>query len=209
MTPNFYFPCAIYSAEKPEFLNSVKLVAEEYLIKARQKEKNEFYPVAMTDNFYADPRLVEFATYVGQSAWHMLDDQGYDMDNLTTSFTEMWCQEHFKYSLMEQHVHSNGSQITGFYFIDCPENSSKVLFHDPKAGKVQIGLPEKNAHNATFASNIINFAVEPGTLLLTNSWLPHSFTRHGSEEPVRFIHFNLIVTQNPMICSAQPQIEII
>jgi uncharacterized protein (TIGR02466 family) len=209
MTPNFYFPCAVYSDLKPEFLSFVKPVVEEYLIQARQKQAHELYPVAMTDNFYADPRLVEFATYVGQSAWHMLDDQGYAMDNLTTSFTEMWCQEHSKYSLMEQHIHANGSQITGFYFIDCPENSSKVLFHDLKAGKVQIGLPEKNVDDATFASNIINFAVEPGTVLLSNSWLPHSFTRHNSEDPIRFIHFNLTVTQNPMACSVQPQVEII
>jgi uncharacterized protein (TIGR02466 family) len=208
---NFYFPCAIHYEEKTEFLNIVKPLVYEYIQKAKalQSQKSEIYPVEMTENFYSDPRLADFATYVGQSAWHMLDEQGYAMDNLLTSFTEMWAQEHFKYSGMDQHIHNNGAQVSGFYFIDCPDGCSNVLFYDPKAAKVQINLPEKNPNDATFASNIINFKPEPGLLLLTNSWFPHSFTRNASDKPMTFVHFNLTVYNNPNLNGNKPQVEII
>jgi hypothetical protein len=43
------------------------------------------------------------------------------------------------------------------------------------------------------ASNMINFLPEPGMLLFTNSWLPHSFGRHAADKPIKFVHFNLSI----------------
>jgi hypothetical protein len=45
--------------------------------------------------------------------------------------------------------------------------------------------------DVTYGSNIVSFAPEPGVMFLTNAWVPHSFTRNGSDKPVRFIHFNI------------------
>jgi hypothetical protein len=87
--------------------------------------------------------------------------------------------------------------MIGFYFLNAPENCSKVLFHDPRAGKVQTNLPERDPSQATFGSNIIHFPPEPGMLMLANSWLPHSFSRHASNEPLMFVHFNLGVQFQP------------
>ena len=105
----------------------------------------------------------------------------------------MWTQEHYKHSSMEQHVHGYGAQIVGFYFLEVPEGSSRVIFHDPRAGKVQNDLPERDPNNASIASRMINFEPKPGLLMLTNSWLAHSFTRHASDKPIKFVHFNLNV----------------
>jgi hypothetical protein len=33
-------------------------------------------------------------------------------------------------------------------------------------------------------------------LILTNAWLPHSFTRNNSDKPMRFVHMNLSVALN-------------
>lgn len=199
-----YFPSIVYSVRKPEFLEAVKTVSDEYLAKRKeeQKEINDIYPVVMTDNFYDDPRVEEFSKYVGQTAWNILQGQGYAMDQFSTQFTEMWTQEHHKHSLMEQHIHGYGSQIIGFYFLETPENCSRVVFHDPKAGKVQINLPESNPSNATPASNMINFVPEPGMFLFTNSWLPHSFGRHAADKPIKFVHFNLTIQQSKQISIA-------
>jgi hypothetical protein len=49
--------------------------------------------------------------------------------------------------------------------------------------------------DVTHASTMINFVPKEGQLMLTNSWLPHSFTRNESKKPIRFIHFNVVVSQ--------------
>lgn len=189
----YYFCSAIYTVEKPEFLDMVSEVSEEYLQKARPNQQDEIYPHVMTDSYFSDSRLSDFTNFVGETAWNILNDQGYNMQNKNVVFTEMWTQEHRKYSLMEQHTHGYGSQIIGFYFLDVPENSSKVIFHDPRPGKIQAEIDEFDFSNATLASRMINFEPKPGLLMLTNSWLPHSFTRNASETPMKFVHFNLNV----------------
>jgi hypothetical protein len=211
MNTLFYFPVVIYSTKAPQFLDTAKEVVNEALaIKKKEiKKLNEIYPLVMTGNLNSDPRMLDMANFIAQAAWDILDGQGYAMQNFKTYFTEFWCQEHHKHSAMEQHVHGYGSQIVGFYFIDVPKDSSRVLFHDPKAGKVQLNLPEKDMSQATAASNMINFEPEPGMCMFTNSWLAHSFTRHAASKPMRFIHFNVSVQPvAPTACSTS-DVEVI
>jgi hypothetical protein len=154
--------------------------------------------------------MLDVSNFIAQAAWDILDSQGYAMQHFSTYFTEFWCQEHHKHSAMEQHVHGYGSQIVGFYFIDVPKDSSRVLFHDPKAGKVQLNLPEKDMSLATVASNVINFVPEAGTVMFANAWLAHSFTRHAASKPMRFIHFNVSVQQAaPTVCPVPTDVEVI
>jgi hypothetical protein len=30
-------------------------------------------------------------------------------------------------------------------------------------------------------------------MIFANAWLPHGFTRHGSDKPIKFVHFNINV----------------
>lgn len=194
MQANFFFPCPVYTIERPDFLPSVSKVSEESLEESRKLQQiNDIYPVLMSNNFFADPRIASFSQFVADTAWNILQEQGYAMQGLQTHFMEMWTQEHHKMSGMEQHVHMFGSQIVGFYFLEVPEDSSRVVFHDPRPGKVQINLPEQDQSVATVASHMINFQPRPGFLIFANAWLPHSFTRHGSDKPLKFVHFNLTV----------------
>jgi len=194
MQANFFFPCPVYTIERPDFLPSVSKVSEESLEESRKLQQiNDIYPVLMSNNFFADPRIASFSQFVADTAWNILQEQGYAMQGLQTHFMEMWTQEHHKMSGMEQHVHMFGSQIVGFYFLEVPEDSSRVVFHDPRPGKVQINLPEQDQSVATVASHMINFQPKPGLLIFANAWLPHSFTRHGSDKPLKFVHFNLTV----------------
>lgn len=188
----YYFPSSISIANKPEFLESVNTVSEEALKRVPQ-EVHELFPMHHTENYVSDPRLTEFNTFVGQSGWKVLQSQGYDMNMFDVIIDAMWTQEHYKHSLMEQHVHGAGAQLVGFYFLETPENCSRAMFHDPRGGKVQINLPEADESIATPASNTINFLPEPGMMIISNAWLPHSFGRHGSEKPLKFVHFNLSV----------------
>ena len=191
-----YFPSSVYVVKKPEFVAIAEAVSDEYILKAKKKDEiDEIYPVVMTENMFADPRMKGLAEYIGATAWNILESQGYDMEGVSVYFTEMWCQEHHKHSLMEQHIHGFGSQLVGFYFLDCPPDSSRLVFHDPRSGKVQVGMRESNLNQVTFASNAVNYAPEPGMLIFANSWLPHSFGRHVSKKPLKFIHFNISISE--------------
>jgi len=196
-----YFPSIVYVIERPDFLEVVQSVSNENLdIQRKKQDLNEIYPVLMTESYFTDPRLKDFSEFIGSTAWNILNDQGYNMQNFNTTFIEMWTQEHHKHSAMDQHIHGYGSQMVGFYFLETPENCSKVVFHDPRASKTPIDLPEQDSNIATFASKMINFNPKPGMLMFANAWLAHSFTRHASELPIKFVHFNLGVqySENPV-----------
>jgi hypothetical protein len=202
----YYFPSAIYEAHLPQFLDSVKLVADETIEKNKSNiELDELYPVFMSENIYADSRIFEFSKTIAQLGWDILSSQGYAMENLEVNYGEMWMQEHHKTSGMVQHIHGNGCQLVGFYFLETPENSSKLVFHDSRAGKNQINLPQKNVDEVTLASEMINFSPKSGFLYISNSWIPHSFTKHGNEKPLKFIHINLY-TKNIPVCNNKPEI---
>jgi len=208
----FHFPCPIYLIERPDFLESVNVVSEESLsVQRKEQGVNEIYPVLMSNNYFADSRIAGFSDFVGSTAWNILAEQGYSMQDKTVLFTEMWTQEHYKHSSMEQHTHGHGSQIVGFYFLETPDDCSRVVFHDPRMGKALIDLPEGDPNNATIASKMINFQPKPGLMIFSNAWLAHSFTRHASDKPIKFVHFNLTVQQAAPInhCKPLPPAEVI
>lgn len=205
-----HFPCPIYLIERPDFLEVVNTVSEEALEVAKKAQQlDEIYPVYMTGSYFGDPRMAGFSEFVGATAWNILNEQGYAMQNMAVQFTEMWTQEHHKHSAMDAHVHGFGSQIVGFYFLETPEDGSRVCFHDPRAAKVQIDLPEQDVNTATPASKMINITPKPGMMVFANSWLMHSFTRHAAELPIKFVHFNLNVIHQPQACAIPPAAEIV
>jgi uncharacterized protein (TIGR02466 family) len=164
----------------------------------------------MSQSYFNDPRIADFSKFVAQTAWDILKDQGYNMENKQTFFTEMWTQEHSKHSLMEQHTHKFGAQIVGFYFLDTPEGCSRLVIHDPRPAKTIVGLDETNMTMATEASDMINFEPKPGMIVFTNGWLPHSFGRHAGKKPIKFVHFNLSVQFAPQTaCPIAPAAEVI
>jgi uncharacterized protein (TIGR02466 family) len=206
----YHFPCPIYIIERPDFLEVVNTVSEEGLAESRKTQSlNEIYPLYMTGNYFGDPRMAGFTEFVGATAWNILNEQGYAMQDKAVQFTEMWTQEHHKHSAMDAHVHGFGSQIVGFYFLETPEDGSRVCFHDPRAAKVQIDLPEQDMNMATPASKMINFTPKPGMMIFANSWLSHSFTRHAADKPIKFVHFNLTVISQPQACDLPPAAEIV
>ena len=206
----YHFPCPIYVIERPDFLETVNQVSEEALGEARKTQSlNELYPLYMTSNYFGDPRMAGFSEFVGSTAWNILNEQGYAVQDIGVQFTEMWTQEHYKHSAMDAHVHGFGSQIVGFYFLETPENCSRVVFHDPRAAKMQIDLPEQDMNMATPASKAINFTPKPGMMIFANSWLAHSFTRHAAEQPIKLVHFNLTVISAPRQSCPAPAAEVI
>lgn len=187
-----YFPSSVYILDKPEFLDLVKQVSQEYVEDYRKNLKvDELYPMIQTRPFANDKRLNEFVNYIAQTGWNILSEQGFAMDNKQTTVTEMWTHSYLKYGSMEQHVHPVGSYITGFYVIETPKKCSEIVLFDPRPGKVQCSIGVKFEGSLKEGHDRVYFTPKPGMMFFSNSWLPHGFTRNGSDSPFSFVHFNI------------------
>lgn len=197
LTVKACFPSTVYIIDKPEFLNEVAPIVDEYINNTKLSGNcSELNPIYESKTMHQDLRLVLFSEYILDTALSILRKQGYNVNGKLTRFDLMWSQHYEKTGGMEQHIHSNNVQLVGFYFVDCPQNVSRLVLYDPRAGKKQINLPEASFNDSNSASDMVLFEPKQGMMMFINSWLPHSFTRHGSEKPFKFIHFNICVDQN-------------
>jgi hypothetical protein len=195
----------VYWIEKPEYLDVARKVTDEYLDKSRKekKESNPIYPAYMTDHM-DHPDLYPMMDYINRTGYDILESQGFDMNGWNIICKEFWCQEHEKYSGHEEHVHGFGNQLTGMYFLDVPDGSCQFVVYDPRPAKRQINMYEKDPTALTNASIIAYYTPQPGTLYLTNSWLPHGFTRNSNDKSFKFIHFNLGVGRIENYTQSEP-----
>ena len=187
----YYFSSPVYKIKLERYLQLLKDVSEQY--DEHDLEIDEIYPIKQSKSFELDKSISDFVKDVSQTGWNILGAQGYDMDNLKVYVGELWSQTHHKYSSMDVHTHGYGSQLSAFYILDCNEDSPKLCIHDPRPTKTQVELPEKFSTDVKFSTRVIEFDLEPGLLFITNSWLPHSFTRNRSDEPFKIIHINMFV----------------
>ena len=193
-----YFITPIYHISKPEFLTQLQAVSDR-LLAEHEKEfpvLNPIYPVRQTTSILPEPTLKEFFDFVGGTAWNAMNSEGYAMNQFSLIFQEMWIQEHHKHSGHDEHVHPYGSQLIGFYFLDTPPESGRLVMHDPRPAKRQINLPEQNMAMATDASTAINFEPKAGDLYFAPSWVPHSISKHGGDTPLRLVHITMGVIPN-------------
>lgn len=204
LVQNVYFGSSVYTVKAPQFLEAVRAVSAEALAVSRPPKKNKLYPSVMTVPYGNDPRIAEFAAYVSQTAWNILQAQGYAMESQVTVLGEMWTQEHLKTGGMEPHVHGQGIQVCAFYFLDCPPDCGRLVVQDPRPGRLATMLPQQNMNNLTEATDSVYFAPEEGLLVFTNAWLSHSITRNASDKPFRFTHMN-IATLPAVLAPVKPE----
>ena len=197
MNINNYFETTIWSEHKPEFLKSIDKACNKYIKEARKKNKEyiklfgDFGTSYHSTPLLEDNQFRDFKQYIGQKSWEYLDNQGYDMTQYQTFFSEMWVQEFSKKGGGHHtlHTHWNG-HISGFYFLKASEATSMPLFEDPRPGNVMNLLPEKDKSKVTYASSQINYKVHPGRTMFFPSYMPHQYIVDMGYEPFRFIHWN-------------------
>ena len=203
------FDTILYKAEVPEYLKNKDFmsVCDEHTNQAISNakklidERNKKFKIDIKDHgmsyhsgaeMYEDERFHNFELLIRNTARNILENQGFDLSNYSIDYTEMWIQK-FAYEgggHQDTHVHWD-NHISGFYFVECSERTSKPVFHDPRAGRMMLNLPIKDHSKLCPAMERQIISVKPGTLLLFNSWLPHQFSVDNGIDPFRFIHFNL------------------
>lgn len=203
------FDTILYKAEVPEYLKNKDFmsVCDEHTDQAISNakklidERNKKFKIDVKDHgmsyhsgaeMYKDERFHDFELLIRNTARNILENQGFDLSNYSIDYTEMWIQK-FAYEgggHQDTHVHWD-NHVSGFYFVECSERTSKPVFHDPRAGRMMLNLPIKDHSKLCPAMERQIIPVKPGTLLLFNSWLPHQFSVDNGIDPFRFIHFNL------------------
>jgi len=199
MNINEYFKTPIWSEQKPEFLESLTKATNKYIKAAKTREKKYIKKYGdFGRSYHSTPLTVDndfrdFNSYVGQKSWEYLDQQGYDMSQYVTMFSELWVQEFAKKGggHHSAHVHWN-QHVSGFYFLKASEKTSMPIFHEPRTGARSTKLNMKiNTTEILNGNELIHFRPQPGTLIIFPGYLEHEFSIDHGIEPFRFIHWNI------------------
>jgi len=209
-----YFASPVYIEKKIEWAEKLNTLSNPYIKKARddQKEnnkkrltlgyKNDIGMTYHSTPLEPDENFRFFHDYVAKKSRWCLDDMGYDMSNYSLIYTESWVQE-FSFNGAGHHwFHTHGNNhISGFYFLEVSEKTSKPFFQDPRTAHVPLKLKEKDCTKVTNANDIINFNVKPGTLMLFPAYMSHAYMVDHGIEPFRFIHFNIRAVEKDILTS--------
>lgn len=190
-----YFPAIVYRDERPELAEEIVPHAIKYLDDVRNTQGS----LCQSASLQHDPAFRSVADYLLLSAVGILQDQGYDTSRYDFYLSGLWAQEISSGSGTNVHVHKN-SQISGWLFLETPENSAYPVYYDTRMNKAMIELDFAPSDQVTNATSSIHFNnVAPGTVLFSNSWMQHQLAGGNSEQPTRCLHF--IVSHKERPCS--------
>ncbi len=139
------FDTILYKAEVPEYLKNKDFmsVCDEHTDQAISNakklidERNKKFKIDIKDHgmsyhsgaeMYKDERFHDFELLIRNTARNILENQGFDLSNYSIDYTEMWIQK-FAYEgggHQDTHVHWD-NHISGFYFVECSERTSKPV----------------------------------------------------------------------------------
>jgi len=193
-----YFKTPIWFEQKPEFVKSLNKASNQYIKDAKKREKDYIKKYGDFGRSYHstplthDNNFLDFRNYIGQKSWEFLDWQGFDMQQYTTMFSEMWVQEFAKKGGGHHSAHIHWNQhVSGFYFLKCSDKTSYPIFHEPRTGARSTKLKLKNTKGIFHGTELVNFRPKPGTLIIFPGYLEHEYAVDHGVEPFRFIHWNI------------------
>jgi len=184
-----YFPSAVYREEKPSWLSALKQIVDGYY--ANMERKKDFQ-VHQTRNMVGEETLSFFKQYLSSVAFHILQAQGYSVENYSFYVSHIWGHLINPCGFHGAHLHRESS-LCGFYFLETPVHGAYPVFEDPRPAKLALDLDSSvTEEEVTLATPSIHFNnIKPGTVLISNSWLPHRLEPNSGEESTKFIHFTI------------------
>jgi uncharacterized protein (TIGR02466 family) len=193
-----YFKTPIWLEQKPEFIKSLNQASNQYIKDAKKREKEyikkhgDFGRSYHSTPLTHDNKFLDFRNYIGLKSWEFLDWQGFDMQQYTTMFSELWVQEFAKKGGGHHSAHIHWNQhVSGFYFLKCSDKTSFPIFHEPRTGARSTKLKLKNNKGIFHGTELVHFKVQPGTLIIFPGYLEHEYAVDFGVEPFRFIHWNI------------------
>ena len=195
-----YFKTPIWVEDRPEYLKSLIRHSNEYIKAAKKMDFNKEYIKKFGDfgtSYHSTPltidnNFLDFRKYVGQKSWDFLNEQGFDMEQYSVMFSEMWVQEFSKKGggHHSAHIHYN-QHVSGFYFLKCSDKTSYPIFHEPRTGARATKLKMRPSETILNGNDLVHFRPKPGNLVIFPGYLEHEFVVDHGIEPFRFIHWNI------------------
>jgi len=193
-----YFKTPIWFEQKPEFVKSLNQASNQYIKDAKKREKEyikkhgDFGRSYHSTPLTHDNKFLDFRNYIGQKSWEFLDWCGFDMQQYTTMFSELWVQEFAKKGGGHHSAHIHWNQhVSGFYFLKCSDKTSYPIFHEPRTGARSTKLKLKPSNGIFHGTELVHFKPKPGTLIIFPGYLEHEYAVDHGVEPFRFIHWNI------------------
>lgn len=189
-----YFPSVVYRCELPDWVNTINNGMEGLYNNAIQSSDTQApYPINTASVFSCSntaQQLEFFTSYLNKISVEILSSQGYDTQLYNTEVTELWGQELNYGAQQPYHVHSN-TILSGVYILSQPvEYSSALVFEDPRAGKSMTQMLMVNHSEVLPGEQYVTFNnLMSGSLVIFNSYLPHTITPNYSNTSFRFLHF--------------------
>lgn len=197
-----YFPSLVYRDEKPEWVSQLRDSLTPYFDRAaaNTEQQQTKVPLVQTELVHQDRNFEPLVTYLYEAANLILRDQGYLLDRYDLHLTALWGQRMLPGGGTDVHVHKN-SHLTGWVFLETPENGAYPIFKDPRYGKGFLDLDYEDGEEIKPATSVVNFNnVQPGTILIANSWLAHQVISGGSEVPTTAMHFIISCREKGPAC---------
>jgi uncharacterized protein (TIGR02466 family) len=179
-----YFPSHVYRDEQPDWVGHTLQVAQKYYDQTASDKTLD-----QTCHMANDPNLKFLVDYLLLAADAILREQGYEVDRYELYVSGLWGQDVKCLGGTNVHVHKN-TQLSGWFFLETPENGAYPVYHDPRINKQMIELDYIQSAELTNASTQVHFnSVKPGTILIANSWMQHQLTQNNAQTQTKSVHF--------------------
>jgi uncharacterized protein (TIGR02466 family) len=179
-----YFPSSVYREERPDWVGYTRQVVQKYY---DQIAPNDV--LGQTGHMANDPALKFLVDYLLLASDTILREQGYDMDKYELYVSGLWGQDVKCNGGTDVHVHKH-SQICGWFFLETPEGGAYPVYHEPRMNKQMVELDYIQGPELTNASGQVHFnSINPGTILMANSWVQHQLIQSNSQAQTKSVHF--------------------
>jgi len=179
-----YFPSLIYRDEQPDWVGYTLQVVQKYYAQTTSDQAlDQTLPMAN------DPDLKFLVDYLVLASDTILREQGYDVDRYELYVSGLWGQDVKCLGGTNVHIHKN-SQLSGWFFLETPENGAYPVYHEPRMNKQMVELDYVQGSELVNASSQVHFNnVKPGTILIANSWVQHQLTQNNAQTQTKSVHF--------------------
>lgn len=116
----------------------------------------------------------------------------WDMGDKTLSLDHIWVNVLAPGGVHSGHIHP-GSVISGTYYVEVPDDSSRLKFEDPRLAQM-MAAPPLNEFAPPEEARFFYLTPKSGEVVLWESWLRHEVTENMSDTPRVSVSFNFSQT---------------
>jgi uncharacterized protein (TIGR02466 family) len=110
------------------------------------------------------------------------------LDDARLTMTDCWVNIMPRHAVHSLHLHPVAT-ISGTYYVKTPRGCSRLRFEDPRLSRF-MAAPPKQADCRPENRQQVSYDVEPGKLILFESWLRHEVTSNKVADERISISFN-------------------